>query len=535
MITKYILPIVLQHYCKSGSSYTSVFTVVIPGVTVALNAVTPPIYYGRVRSFDSSGNRGSWTSLIGSVATLIDSAEITELTATKIKAGTITSSVIALDGVNSIIKSSGYVAGANGSGWAIKGDGNAEFSAASIRGAITANSVTTTGLTISSDGTVTTTSGKFGVTAGGVLSATGATISGAITATSGTFTGTVNASGGTMSGYLRAGDVYIGKNVNDAAEHNGIGIDGSWNNAWVRRESNDTAYFRAGSASRYIQVDTGGSSGIYFPYFSVDNDGNMTALTANISGTVTTGNLTATGGSVGGWTIDGGSIRTAGTYYGDNNAVNPIAALLSNGAFVVYQYAPSSAPGSFVVDPDNGVLVNAISMRSRTTGGSKTHWYPFFDNNKACGVSDFRWTEIWAIDSTINSSDARTKTAIEDISIGLDFINDLRPVSYMRIASYLEPVLDENGKEIRDPITNKAEMKTGAPGKRKHLGLIAQEVKQAIDKNNIDPKDFGPWILTNTEDPDSDQALRYEEFISPIIKAIQELSAKVAALESKMI
>ena len=139
MIIKYIRPTVLQRYYKSGSSYTSVFTVVIPGVTVALNAVTPPTYYGRVRSFDNSGNKGSWTSLIGSVATLIDSAEITELTASKIKAGTITSSVIALDGVNSVIKSSGYQAGV--SGWAIKGDGNAEFGAASIRGGLKAESV----------------------------------------------------------------------------------------------------------------------------------------------------------------------------------------------------------------------------------------------------------------------------------------------------------------------------------------------------------------------------------------------------------
>jgi hypothetical protein len=99
----------------------------------------------------------------------------------------------------------------------------------------------------------------------------------------------------------------------------------------------------------------------------------------------------------------------------------------------------------------------------------------------------------------------------------------------------MEAVLDENGEEIRDPITHIPEVRIGAPGKRRHLGLIAQEVKEAIDKNNIDPKDFGPWILTDTENPDSDQALRYEEFISPIIKAIQELSAKVATLEAKMI
>ena len=154
---------------------------------------------------------------------------------------------------------------------------------------------------------------------------------------------------------------------------------------------------------------------------------------------------------------------------------------------------------------------------------------------KLFGVSNYRWTEVWAIDSTINTSDRRFKTQIEDINIGLNFINDLRPVSYMRIASYMEEVLDENGNEIRDPVTHIPEVRIGAPGKRKHLGLIAQEVKEAIDKNNIDPKDFGPWILTDIENPDSDQALRYEEFISPMIKAIQELSAKVAVLESKMV
>ena len=430
-------------------------------------------------------------------------------------------------------------------GWIIRGNGTAEFANTSIRGTVTAGQVTTTGLTIYSNGAITTTSGKFGVTAGGILSATEVNLSGAITATSGTFTGTVyassgsftgtvNASGGTMSGYLRAGDVYIGKNVYDASEHNGIGLDGSWNNAWVRRDTNDTTYFRAGSSSRYIQIDTGGSSGIYFPYFSVDNDGNLTATSANITGTINSGDLTATGGSIGGWLIDPGSIRTSGIYYGSNNAYNPIAALLNNGAFVVYQF-DSGQPGSFVVDPNNGVLVNAISMRSRTTGGSKTHWYPYFDNNKACGVSDYRWTEVWAIDGTINTSDERTKTGIENIFVGLDFIKDLRPVSYYRIASYLEPVLDKDGKEIRDPVTNKAEMQVGAPGKRKHFGLIAQEVKAAIDKNNIKPEDFGPWILTDTEDKNSDQALRYEEFIAILIKAVQELSEKVATLESKVL
>lgn len=99
----------------------------------------PKIFYGRVRSFDNSGNEGEWTSLAASQPTLIDSAEISNLTASKIKAGTITSSVITLDGANSIIKSSNYTEGTTG--WAIKGNGDAEFSAASIRGGLKAASI----------------------------------------------------------------------------------------------------------------------------------------------------------------------------------------------------------------------------------------------------------------------------------------------------------------------------------------------------------------------------------------------------------
>jgi hypothetical protein len=59
--------------------------------------------------------------------------------------------------------------------------------------------------------------------------------------------------------------------------------------------------------------------------------------------------------------------------------------------------------------------------------------------------------------------------------------------------------------------------------------LLSQEVKAALP----DGVDFGGWVLTDKENPDSQHALRYDQFIAPLIKAVQELSAKVAALESK--
>ena len=46
--------------------------------------------------------------------------------------------------------------------------------------------------------------------------------------------------------------------------------------------------------------------------------------------------------------------------------------------------------------------------------------------------------------------------------------------------------------------------------------------------------DFGGWKIQDTTDANSTQFLAYEEFISPMIKAIQELSAKVDALEQRV-
>ena len=64
---------------------------------------------------------------------------------------------------------------------------------------------------------------------------------------------------------------------------------------------------------------------------------------------------------------------------------------------------------------------------------------------------------------------------------------------------------------------------------KKLYGLIAQEVKESLDKHNI--TDFGGW---NVEEGSSIQAISQEMFVHPLIKAVQELSAKVEELENKL-
>jgi hypothetical protein len=72
----------------------------------------------------------------------IDDAKIVSLTASKLTAGSIA--------VDSFVQSSNYIAGTQG--WAIHGNGAAEFSAAAIRGQLTASQIDTRGLTIKDAG-----------------------------------------------------------------------------------------------------------------------------------------------------------------------------------------------------------------------------------------------------------------------------------------------------------------------------------------------------------------------------------------------
>jgi hypothetical protein len=59
-------------------------------------------------------------------------------------------------------------------------------------------------------------------------------------------------------------------------------------------------------------------------------------------------------------------------------------------------------------------------------------------------------------------------------------------------------------------------------------GLIAQEVKQALDKQGVDT--FSGWDVN----PDGRQNVSFEAFVLPLIKAVQELSAEVNQLKQQL-
>ena len=115
------------------------------------------------------------------------------------------------------------------------------------------------------------------------------------------------------------------------------------------------------------------------------------------------------------------------------------------------------------------------------------------------GNSSFRWDDVFATNGTINTSDENQKENITTSDLGLDFINALNPVSYKFIS-----------------------------GSRTHYGLGAQSVETTLESFEKDSIDFAGLITG------SSYGLRYHEFISPMIKAIQELTDKVTQLEAQI-
>ena len=158
---------------------------------------------------------------------------------------------------------------------------------------------------------------------------------------------------------------------------------------------------------------------------------------------------------------------------------------------------------------------------------------PVYHNHLKLGSPSFRWNQLYVVNANIDSSDRNLKKDIKDLDNKLtkDFIMDLKPVSY--------------------------KFKDGESG-RSHYGLIAQDVEDTMNKLGISSLDFAGFCKDQKyetykeEVTESDGAvrevdkqrpiegeytygLRYEEFISPMIKMIQLQQKEIEELKSRIV
>ena len=118
------------------------------------------------------------------------------------------------------------------------------------------------------------------------------------------------------------------------------------------------------------------------------------------------------------------------------------------------------------------------------------------------------------------ASDQRLKKDVADSTVGLSFINALRPVTFKwNSKNAIADDLPQYDKDSSDPVYGEG---------KAHHGFIAQEVKTVIDANSDVVDGHNIW----NEDPEGTQQLAPASLIPMLVKAIQELSAEVETLKS---
>ena len=348
--------------------------------------------------------------------------------------------------------------------------------------------------------------------------------------------------------YLAKGN-YWGRNGNIADDNSFIG---TWNNKPLQirvnmryageiHPSRNNAFwgYEAGHTNSGQWGDSTGwnntAVGSYSPYSNRSGSSNLAlgeySLYSNTSGS---GN-TASGGhslynnttgvantSTGQWALYENTT-------GSRNTAMGISALVNNN-----QGTDNTAVGSYS-------LYNTRNGSNNTAIGSVADVAPLVSNATAIGAGT--WVnvsnKVRIGNSAVTSiegqvpftvpSDGRFKFSIKEDVKGLDFILQLRPVTNQFDVKRFETQIGRpnKNKENKPQDTGmEAAYKVAADIRRS--GFIAQEVEKAADQSGYNFSGIIP--PQSTEDHYS---LSYESFVVPLVKAVQELSAKIDSLEKK--
>jgi hypothetical protein len=314
-----------------------------------------------------------------------------------------------------------------------------------------------------------------------------------------------------------------------------------------------------------------------------------TAFGANALIANTTGGSNTAIGYIAGGSINGSTSNTAvgdvalrfNVSGNDNTAVGAKAGQnVTSGQNSFFGYA---AGGLGAMSGSQNTFIGAIAGLNNVTG----------TNNTAIGYGSFGGAAIYSYSTCLGSasqitgsnqiqlgdaasepyayaplqirSDIRDKSDIRDTTLGLEFINLLRPVDYkwdMR-ESYRkeEPQIVFKPLDLKEDASDEDKVKyteelaayeayivakdkwledfklvniTHDGSKKRnrfHHGLIAQEVKAVLDEKGID---FGGFKDHKINGGDDVLSIGYGELIAPLIKAIQELTQKNQELENKI-
>jgi hypothetical protein len=116
-------------------------------------------------------------------------------------------------------------------------------------------------------------------------------------------------------------------------------------------------------------------------------------------------------------------------------------------------------------------VYSSAGVNLQSLGGNRS-FTPLTDNTHKLGNASFRWSEVFAGNGTINTSDANEKQQIRELS-------ELEKATATQIKRNIKAF------KWNDAVASKGD------AARIHFGVIAQEVENAFKDNGLDPEKYG--------------------------------------------
>ena len=252
----------------------------------------------------------------------------------------------------------------------------------------------------------------------------------------------------------------------------------------------------------------------------------------------------------------GGSSTAVGAYALENNTVGGNTAVGAQALNQNITGTGNTAVGYYALQSNtssNNTAVGYCALNQNTTGYSNLALgHNALRNNTAysyCtglgynaqvtgdrqvqlgGASD----TVYAQKAVVTRSDERDKIDITDSDLGLNFILKLKPRRYKMNPreAYFQTI--ENTEMTSENIATNdytAPNDGSKARKRPHYGLVAQEVKQAMNELDID---FAGYLDSKVDGGEDVLSLGYTEFIAPMIKAIQQQQEMIETLKKEIL
>lgn len=160
----------------------------------------------------------------------------------------------------------------------------------------------------------------------------------------------------------------------------------------------------------------------------------------------------------------------------------------------------ASVDGNVWIEAESGY----IRLQPSTEVLCGGDFLPTPDDRKTLGWSVNRWTDVYATNGTIQTSDQRQKRDISyDLSRYSGVFDRLKPCSYR--------FLD---------------------GERIHTGFVAQDLLQAMKAEGVPDTDFAAFI--RGKDKEETLGIRYTELIALLVDQVQKLKAEINTLKEMM-